>query len=616
MATDDLVPAPPLPSERRLALVIATSTYTDGEYPDLPAPAHDASNISAMLADSAICGFEVQTLFDRPGTEIRLAINKIFNGRDRNDLVLVYFSGHGVKDDHGRLHIVATDTDSETLPATAIASRYLMDLAKESAAGKQVIILDCCFSGAFDAKGVGLVDLVGSDRQVDEAVAGGRCILTSSRSAEYSFQNRLASGEIAGSVFTTAMIEGIRTGQADLGNNGRITVQDAYRYAFAAVTKDNRRQTPQFNMYGAEGAAILLARNPIGVRVGAEGLFELLAALDSPHQAIRIAAVDTLGELLHDDNPAKSEAARRRLQTLATTDGSPLAPHAQRLLADGTEPDPVRHIHRPAAEEAPPRPAPRYGVRPSPRPRRDTEFVRAADAEPAAVVDPAGGVPTFTDEEIGPVFLTDEFDGLVPVEDPLGVFGPGRVLPLEDEPSTTVSRYLYPTERYRGEWRRHWIDPAVSMGLAGWATGRATRPVDPHLLHLPPHLWGIATADAATWALIAIAVLAAWRTLSWPFWRMTLTNKQIMLVRGLLWRRTSTIPLQPMTHAGLSQSPLGRILNYATLSFAVGRRRTHRIRYLPNPNELWLRIQEEKFEPAAVEARLGTRHDDDSGYDD
>ena len=34
---------------------------------------------------------------------------------------------------------------------------------------------------------------------------------------------------------------------------------------------------------------------------------------------------------------------------------------------------------------------------------------------------------------------------------------PRRVLPLEDEPSSLVARYLFPTERYRGEWKRHWI---------------------------------------------------------------------------------------------------------------------------------------------------------------
>src|SRR5690606_19069539 len=32
-----------------------------------------------------------------------------------------------------------------------------------------------------------------------------------------------------------------------------------------------------------------------------------------------------------------------------------------------------------------------------------------------------------------------------------------RVLPLEDEASHLVARYLFPTERYRGEWKRHLI---------------------------------------------------------------------------------------------------------------------------------------------------------------
>src|SRR5437660_4288988 len=35
--------------------------------------------------------------------------------------------------------------------------------------------------------------------------------------------------------------------------------------------------------------------------------------------------------------------------------------------------------------------------------------------------------------------------------------GPRRVLPVEPEPSSYVARYLFPTEKYRGEWKRHWI---------------------------------------------------------------------------------------------------------------------------------------------------------------
>src|SRR5690606_3831522 len=45
---------------------------------------------------------------------------------------------------------------------------------------------------------------------------------------------------------------------------------------------------------------------------------------------------------------------------------------------------------------------------------------------------------------------------------------PRRVLPLEDEPSSLVARYLFPTERYRGEWKRHWIhlSAPILVGIA------------------------------------------------------------------------------------------------------------------------------------------------------
>jgi len=242
MTTDDLVEAPPLPTGRRFALVIATSTYDHPEYHDLPATAQDATAMRDMLGDPDICAFEVQTLVDRTAPEIRIAINKVFNERRAGDLVLVYFSGHGVKDDDGRLHFVATDTDPATLQATAVSSRYLLDLSGAAAADRQIIVLDCCFSGAYDAKGVGFADLLTLDEMEDETASIGRYFITASRGAEYSFQKRRRDGEVAGSVFTTAFVDGVRTGLADVNNTGRITIQDAYRHAFTVVTRDSRRR--------------------------------------------------------------------------------------------------------------------------------------------------------------------------------------------------------------------------------------------------------------------------------------------------------------------------------------------------------------------------------------
>ena len=88
-------------------------------------------------------------------------------------------------------------------------------------------------------------------------------MLTASRATEYSFEGEPLPGEVAeGSVFTGALVDGIRTGAADTDADGYITVDDAYAFAFERVRASGAQQTPQRWLYGAEGS-IVLARNPV-----------------------------------------------------------------------------------------------------------------------------------------------------------------------------------------------------------------------------------------------------------------------------------------------------------------------------------------------------------------
>ena len=45
----------------------------------------------------------------------------------RDDLTLLYFTGHGVKDDEGRLYLAMTNTRREALMFTAISAAQLND---------------------------------------------------------------------------------------------------------------------------------------------------------------------------------------------------------------------------------------------------------------------------------------------------------------------------------------------------------------------------------------------------------------------------------------------------------------------------------------------------------
>lgn len=190
---------------------------------------------------------------------------------------------------------------------------------------------------------------------------------------------------------------------------------------------------------------------------------------------------------------------------------------------------------------------------------------------------------------------------------PPSPLGPPRVLPLEEEPSALVSRYLFPTERYRGEWKRHWIHlvKQFAIGVAatfvlGYVAGFLARYSVP----------GLTTVAILIW--VGVMGWVGWQVADWFFDRFILTNKRVMVVAGLITRRVAMMPLLRVTDMKYEQSAMGRLLNYGTfvLESAGQEQALREVKHLPNPNELYLRVVEEMYEPQAVEARLGVTPDE------
>ncbi|TDB71793.1 PH domain-containing protein [Micromonospora sp. KC721] len=208
------------------------------------------------------------------------------------------------------------------------------------------------------------------------------------------------------------------------------------------------------------------------------------------------------------------------------------------------------------------------------------------------------------DPDQPPVISEEELAGLR--ADAQGM-APRRVLPLEDEPSSLVARYLFPTERYRGEWKRHWIHLTTPI-LVGVAATFV-------LGYLSGFLAGQDVGALTTIAVLlwfAVMGWVAWRVADWWYDRFILTNKRVMVVNGIITRRVAMMPLTRVTDMKYEQSPTGRALNYGTfvLESAGQEQALREIKNLPNPNELYLRVVEEMYEPQAVEARLGKEADE------
>lgn len=229
-------------SSGRHALLVATGTYDNRALSRLRSPARDARELAEVLQDPRIGDFEVGTVVDRPHHEVARAIEGFFLDRRRDDLLLLHLSCHGLKHDNGELHFAATDTDQRLLASTSVPAQFVRLQMNRCRARSIVLLLDCCYSGAFLTGGKGDTAV-----HVREELAGhGRVVLTATNRTEYAWEGeRVTELEPEPSRFTGALVKGLRTGEADRDRDGLIGVHELYDYVYEELRDSGVRQRPQ-----------------------------------------------------------------------------------------------------------------------------------------------------------------------------------------------------------------------------------------------------------------------------------------------------------------------------------------------------------------------------------
>ncbi|WP_158647245.1 caspase family protein [Actinoplanes sp. ATCC 53533] len=242
----------------RYALLVAASDYEDPYFAQLRSPAQDVRGLAALLRDPMIGGFDVTVLENAPDHQIRRALEDLVAERQSDDLVLVYFSCHGLQDIHGRLHFATTRTRFARPASTAVPAAFVSDQLEHTVAGGRLLLLDCCYSGAF-ARGFAK----SSPRPLDGEIGGSRgyVCLTACNEYELAYEgDHVVLDRPTPSHFTEAVIEGLRTGAADLDGDGWVETGELYRYAYDKV-RCAGRQTPSYFATGLQ-KEIRVARVP------------------------------------------------------------------------------------------------------------------------------------------------------------------------------------------------------------------------------------------------------------------------------------------------------------------------------------------------------------------
>ena len=219
------------------------------------------------------------------------------------------------------------------LEATAIPSEFVNRQMTRSRSRRIVLLLDCCYSGAF---ATGFMSRAGDRVDLKDRFDGrGRIVLTASSAMEYSFEGDELEGEGKPSVFTSALVRGLATGEADRDRDGWISVEELYDYAYDQVRATTPSQTPGKWVFDVQGE-LFVARSKIEPEVEEATLpLGLLAAVKSPFAHVRTGAVQELAGLVDGPDEGVAVAARDALGELRKDDSRRVADAAARALGEG-----------------------------------------------------------------------------------------------------------------------------------------------------------------------------------------------------------------------------------------------------------------------------------------
>ena len=235
---------------KRYGVLIASSQFPDEpKLKDLACPENDVDGLSEVLNDMAIGGFsDVEVVKNQPSHQALRSVHKVLRKAGRDDLVLIYYAGHGKLDRAGRLHLATTETVNSELETTSIPAQRIRDLIDNADATKIALILDCCYSGAIEKS-----FLRGDVEEQLHAVAGGRgtFIMTASTDVQTA-REEIRDGY---GIFTKHVIDGMRGG-ADADGDGIVTMNELYDYVHRQVLADSHQVPMKWNL-NVEGEMII-----------------------------------------------------------------------------------------------------------------------------------------------------------------------------------------------------------------------------------------------------------------------------------------------------------------------------------------------------------------------
>ncbi|HET6882624.1 MAG TPA: caspase family protein, partial [Pirellulales bacterium] len=210
-------------------------------------------------------------------TNIEVELKRYFKKLKPEDVLLVYFSGHGFRDAEGKMFLAPLDVDPDNAASTGVAVEWLREQIAGCQAGFKLLVLDACHAGSEkgddDDTGIAARELGEPFKNLDKVVT-----LASSAADEKSqiWEQKEQS------LFSFWLNQGLK-GHADGDSDGVVDIDELYKFVSRSVTRTadarfSRPQTPvRIVRSGIRDVPAVLHLQPQRLKTVLADMAELLA---------------------------------------------------------------------------------------------------------------------------------------------------------------------------------------------------------------------------------------------------------------------------------------------------------------------------------------------------
>ena len=300
----------------RHALLIGVSEFADGRLARLNAPTNDVIALRGILEDSSRGKFDsVELSLNEDFLAVRDQLSRFFSDRSPEDVLLFYYSGHGILGRGNRLFLATSGSNLDTPRTRSISAQEIRDFIEESRAQRQIVVLDCCHSGAFAEHAKAAAPPPAVTSQTFASGDAGLYVLTAADTLQFAWDGaELRSRDEAAAVgisrFTSWLVDGLEKGEA-APEDESITMDALYGYVFRRARSEGAASTPQRFVKGAAGD-LVVSRNPLAGSSQIDP--ETLAALESQNWHARLGAAIDLAQQMREGTSIAARGARLTLE--------------------------------------------------------------------------------------------------------------------------------------------------------------------------------------------------------------------------------------------------------------------------------------------------------------